>query len=90
LGTGSFILIPIEDFPVAFFAFFWRVGLTVAFRLLVYVFDASALDPTEGSSMASPPGGRAEMGIAGIGMSPSKSGMGEIKLSRSYVRTVKT
>jgi hypothetical protein len=40
--------------------------------------------------MASPPGQQAEMGIAGIGMSPSKPGMGEMKLSKSCIRTIKT
>jgi hypothetical protein len=69
LGTDSLILIPLEDFPVAFLALFWGVGLAVAFRLLARVFDAPALDPAEGSSMASLSGGRAEMGVAKIGMS---------------------
>jgi hypothetical protein len=33
LGTDSLILIPLEDFPVAFLALFWGVGLAVAFPL---------------------------------------------------------
>jgi hypothetical protein len=40
--------------------------------------------------MASPPGEQAETGIAGIGMSPSKPGIGEMKLSKSCIRTIKT
>jgi hypothetical protein len=67
---------------------FW--GVVVAFRLLARVFDAPTLASAEGSSMASPLGGRAETGIAGIGMSPSKPGIGEIKLSKSCIRTIKT
>jgi hypothetical protein len=62
----------------------------VAFRLLARVFDMPKLAPVEGSSMASPLGGWAEMGIAQIGMSPSKLGIGEMKLSKSYIRTIKT
>jgi hypothetical protein len=65
------------------------LGLAVAFHLLAQVFDALALHSAEGSSMASPPGGRAEIGIAGIGMSPLKSEMGEMKLSKSCIRTIK-
>jgi hypothetical protein len=34
LGIGSLIVILLEDFSVAFLAFFWGVRLTVAFRLL--------------------------------------------------------
>jgi hypothetical protein len=79
------ILIPLEDLPVAFLAFCWGVRLAVAFQLLARVFEAPALDLVEGSSMASPLGGRAEIGIAGIGMSSSKPGMGAMKLSKSYI-----
>jgi hypothetical protein len=50
---GSLILIPLEDLQVAFLAFFWGVGLAVAFRLLARVLDAPTLDLVEGSSMAS-------------------------------------
>jgi hypothetical protein len=62
----------------------------VAFCLLARLFDAPALDPAEESSIASLPGGWAEMGMARIGMSPSKPGMGEMKLSNSFIRTIKT
>jgi hypothetical protein len=90
LGVGSLILIPLEDLPVAFLAFFWGVGLTVAFRLLARVFDAPTLDPAEWSSMALPPREWVKTRIAKIGMSPSKPGMGEMKLSKSFIRTIKT
>jgi hypothetical protein len=87
---GSLILIPLEDFPVAFLAFFYGVRLVVAFRLLARVFNVPALDPVEGPSMASLPGGRAKMGIVEIVISPSKPGMGEMKLSKSSIPTIKT
>jgi hypothetical protein len=83
LGIGLLILIPLEHFPVVFLAFFWGVGLAVAFCLLARVFDA--LVSVEGLSMALSPGGWAVMGIAGIGMSPSKLGIGEMKLSKSCI-----
>jgi hypothetical protein len=35
------------------------------------------------------PGGQAEIGIARIGISPSKLGTGEIKMSRAYIQTDK-
>jgi hypothetical protein len=34
-------------------------------------------------------GGRLETGVTRIGMSPSKSGMGEIKLSKACIQTKK-
>jgi hypothetical protein len=87
---GLLILMTLEDLLIAFLAFFLGVGLAVAFHLLARVLDAPALDAVEGSSMALPPGERAEMGMAEIGMSPLKLGMGEIKLSKSCIRTIKT
>jgi hypothetical protein len=48
-----------------------------------------ALALVEGSLSASPPGGWAESGIAGIEMSPSKPRMGEKKLSKAYIQTIK-
>jgi hypothetical protein len=48
-----------------------------------------ALAPVEGSLSASPPGGWAESGIARIEMSPSKPRMGEKKLSKAYIQTIK-
>jgi hypothetical protein len=83
--VGSLILIPLEDFPVAFFTFFRGVRLAVAFHLPARVLEALALALTDGSLVDSPPGHRAKIGIAGIGMSPSNPGMGEIKLSKAYI-----
>jgi hypothetical protein len=48
-----------------------------------------ALDPVGGSSEDSAPRSHAEIGMAGIGTSPSKPGMGEIKLSKSYIKEIK-
>jgi hypothetical protein len=87
---GSLILIQLEDLPIAFLAFFWVIRLEVAFHLLARVLDAPTLDPVEGSSMASPPGEQVMTRIAVIGMSTSKPGMGEMKLSKSFIRTIKT
>jgi hypothetical protein len=49
------------------------------------VFNAPTLAPADESLANSPLGDRAETGNAGIGMSPSNLGMGEIKLSRAYI-----
>jgi hypothetical protein len=43
----------------------------------------------EGSLSASPLGGWVETGIFGIGMSPSKPGMGELKLSKACIQVIK-
>jgi hypothetical protein len=48
-----------------------------------------ALDPVEGSSGDSLLGSQGEIGMAGIGTSPSNLGMGEIKLSKSYIQEIK-
>jgi hypothetical protein len=85
LGAGSLILIPLDGFPVAFLAFFWGVGLAVAFHLPAQVFDAPALALADGSLVDSSHGDRIETRIAGKGMSPSNPGMGEIKLSKAYI-----
>jgi hypothetical protein len=54
------------------------------------VFNALALDPVEGSLMALPLGGLAEMGIVRIRMSSSYPGIGEMKLSKAYIEAIKT
>jgi hypothetical protein len=76
LGAGSFILIPLADFPVAFLAFFWGVGLTIALRFPAQVLDTPALALADGSLAGLPLGDRADTGIVGIGMSPSNPGLG--------------
>jgi hypothetical protein len=53
------------------------------------VLGVLTLAPVEGSLSASPPGGWAETRMAGIGISPSKSGMGEMKLSKACIQTIK-
>jgi hypothetical protein len=60
--AGSLILIPLEDFPAAFLAFFRGVGLATTFHLLVWVFKASALAPAGGSLTDSLLGDWVEMG----------------------------
>jgi hypothetical protein len=57
-----------------------------AFWLLARVHDVPAPDPVEGPSEDSTPGSRAETGMAGIKISPLNLGMGEVKLSKSYIQ----
>jgi hypothetical protein len=90
LGEDSLILILPADLPVVFLALFWWVGLVVAFCLPTWVFKELALAPTTGSLVGSSPGGRAKIGMAGIGMSPLKPGMGEIKLFKACIQTKET
>jgi hypothetical protein len=59
----------------------------VAFRLPARVLRALALTPAEESLVDSSPGGWAKIGMAGFGMSPSKPGMGEMKLSKACIHT---
>jgi hypothetical protein len=87
LGVASLILIPSADFPVAFLAFFEGVELAVAFHLPAQALRALAPALTEGSLIDSSSGGRAETGMVGIEMSPSKPGMGEMKLSKACIQT---
>jgi hypothetical protein len=89
LEVGSLILILLEDFPVAFLAFFWGVGLVAAFHLPARVVKALALALADGSLADSPLGDRAEIGIVGIRMSSSNPGMGEMKLSKACIQTYK-
>jgi hypothetical protein len=76
LDTGSLILIPLEDLPVALLAFFRAVGLAVTLHFPTWVFLVLALAPTKGSLADSLPGGRVEIGMARIRTSLSKPGMG--------------
>jgi hypothetical protein len=48
MGVGSLILLPLDDFPIAFLASLRGVGLLVAFHLLAPVFDTLALAPADG------------------------------------------
>jgi hypothetical protein len=58
--------------------------------LLDRVFEALALAPVEGSLTDSSLGGRAKIGTTGIGMSLSKLGTGEIKLSKACIQIKET
>jgi hypothetical protein len=89
LGAGSLILIPLEDFPVAFLVFFWGVRLVAAFRLPVRVFEAPPLALADGSLEGSPLGDWVEIGMARIGMSPSNPRIGEINLSMACIQSDK-
>jgi hypothetical protein len=62
----------------------------MAFRLPARVFRALALALAEGSPVDLSPGGQAKTGIAGIRISPSKPGMGEMKLSNACIQTKET
>jgi hypothetical protein len=53
------------------------------------VLGVLALDPARGSSKGSVPGSHAEIGMAEIRTSPSKPGMGKIKLSKSCIKQIK-
>jgi hypothetical protein len=61
--------------------------LVVAFHLPTRVFEPLALVLIEGSLMGSSLGDQAETRAAGVRMSLSKPGMGEIKLSKAYIQT---
>jgi hypothetical protein len=78
--VGSLILIPLEDFPVAFFTFFRGVRLAVAFHLPAQVLEALALALTDGSLVDSPPGHRAKIGIAGICHTPFRERGNEVSI----------
>jgi hypothetical protein len=89
VGLGSGILIRPRDFPEVFLAFFGGFGPIGAFRLLAQLPEAPALDPVEGFSEESTPGLRVKVGMAGIEITPSNAGMGEIKLSKSCIGTIR-
>jgi hypothetical protein len=61
--------------------------LSVAFYLLNRVFEVLALALVEGSLASSTLGGWAESRMTEIGMSPSKLGTGEKKLSKACIQT---
>jgi hypothetical protein len=86
LGCGYINFDPASRFPRGFPAFFWEVGFTVAFYLPAQVFRALAPALADGSLVDSLPGGRAKTGIAEIGISPSKPGTGEMRLSNGCIQ----
>jgi hypothetical protein len=83
------IFIPPEGFPTVFLAILRGLGSLGAFLLHARVLEALALDPTQGFSEGSAAGSLADIGMAGIEMSPSNPGMGEIKLSKSCIQEIK-
>jgi hypothetical protein len=86
LGAGSLFFIS----PADFLWLSWLLsGSWVGSGLPLASSSLGGLAPTpmEGSFVDSSPGGRAKTGMTGIGMSPSKLGMGEMKLSKSRVQT---
>jgi hypothetical protein len=72
---------------MVFLAFFGGVRLAGTFRLPARVFKVLPLAPVEGSFVDSSLGGQAEIGMAGIGISPSKLGTGKMKLSNACIQT---
>jgi hypothetical protein len=60
--------------------------LVAAFHLLDQVFEALALALKEGSLTGSSLGSWAKTRMAGMRMSPLKTGMGEIKLSNASIQ----
>jgi hypothetical protein len=70
---------------MAFLVFFGGAGLAVAFYLPARVMRALASALAEGSLLDSSLGGRAKTGMVRTGMSPSKTGMGEMKLSKACI-----
>jgi hypothetical protein len=87
LGVDSLILIPLVDFPLVFIAFFGGVGRAVTFCLPAWAFKVLALALTEGPLIDSSPRGWAKTRMAGIEISPSKLGSGEMKLSNACIQT---
>jgi hypothetical protein len=67
-------------------AFFGWLGSMGAFRLLAWVREAPALDLVEGPYEDSMPVSQVKTGMAGIGISCSNPGMGEVKLSKSCIQ----
>jgi hypothetical protein len=59
--------------------------LAVAFHLPARVMRALASALVKGSLLDSSLGGQAKTGMARTGMSPSKTGMGEMKLSKACI-----
>jgi hypothetical protein len=90
LDVGSLILIPHADLSVAFLAFFCGAGLVAAFCLPARVFEPLALTPAEGLLVGSSLGDQAETKTVRIGMSSSKLGTGEVKLSKACIQTKET
>jgi hypothetical protein len=70
---------------MAFLAFLGGGGVAAALQLPAQVLDDLALGPANESSADSALRVRAEIRIPEIDMSPSKPGIGEMKLSRACI-----
>jgi hypothetical protein len=87
LGCGLIDFDPTSRSSHGFPSFLLGVRLAVALRLPARGFRALAPAPVEGSLVDSSPGGWAETKMAKIGISLSKLGTREIKLSNAYIQT---
>jgi hypothetical protein len=89
LVAGYLILIPLVDLPMAPLVFFEGGGVVAALHLPARVLEDPTPGPAVESSADSPLGVRTEIGMARIRISPSKSRMGEIKLSKACTQRFK-
>jgi hypothetical protein len=83
-GAGLLIFIPVIFLLMAFLIFRGGGGVEAALRLLARVFQDPVVGPRNEAMTDSALGVQAEMGIAGIGISPLKPGMRAMKLSKAY------
>jgi hypothetical protein len=84
LDAGSLIFRPIAFLPTTFLALGGGRGVTsLALRLPAHVFGVPALGPPNEASTESALKARSEIGTTGIGGSPSKLGMPNMKLSKA-------
>jgi hypothetical protein len=83
LRDGSLILIPDAFLLMTFQDFSRGGGVVAALRLLARFMEDPALGPIDESSADSALGVLSKIKIVGIGKSPSKLRMGEMKLSRA-------
>jgi hypothetical protein len=66
--------------------FFEGGGVAAALRLLTQVLEESAPGLADELSADSPLGVRAEIGMVGTGVSPSKPGIGEMMFFKAYIQ----
>jgi hypothetical protein len=85
-GEDSLILMSLVDLLAVVLAFFGGKGGAAALCLPALVMEDLTLGLTVKSSANSPLGVWAEIGMVGIGISPSNLGIDEMKLSRAYIR----
>jgi hypothetical protein len=83
LGAGSLILTPISFLLVTFLAFLGVGGVAVTLCLPARVLDVPTLGPCYDAPTGSTLKVQANRGTAVIGVSPTKLGIGAMKLSRA-------